>query len=183
MRTPDGYKPSKIKKIISYIFTSFVAIGAVLAFFEPTPLPEDKTKKVNKQPNKISNKSINNGNSKGFLEDATLEDFLFHINNWIKDDPENPENYGNRGLIYFNLKKYQSALKDLNKSIKMSDYIDEEIYLARGLIYLKKSKKSRDLFEKKGCKDIKIVFESDNEYQANTLKKELISAARKKCKI
>ena len=72
----------------------------------------------------------------------------------------------------------------------MNDYIDEELHLARGIINLKKSKKRGDIFEKKGCKDLKVVFESEIDYQSiafdeaylNELGIDL-SAVRKKCRI
>ena len=143
----------------------------------------NKNEKVNKPSKIISKNSTDSSKSKGIFGDATIEDFLEIVNNDIDNEPENPENYATRGLILFNLKKYQSALRDLSKAIKMNDFIDEEIYLTRGLIYLKKSKKRGDLFEKKGCKDIKIAFEEDNKFEAMTLNEDEISAARKKCKI
>ena len=46
MRTPDGYKPSKIKKIISYIFLSFFAIGVVSALFDPPPMQKKTYEEV-----------------------------------------------------------------------------------------------------------------------------------------
>ena len=39
-----------------------------------------------------------------------------------------------------------------------------------------------DIFEKKGCRDIKIAFEV-NKFEVMTLNEDGISAARKKCKI
>ena len=138
---------------------------------------------VNKIPKKITTKSLDKPETKGLFDGMTLEDFLVIANNQIANEPANPDGYANRGLIYFHLKKYRSAFKDLNKSIKMSEYIDEELYLARGLIYLKKSNMTGDIFEKKGCRDIKIAVESDSDYLATKLDEEEISAVRRKCKI
>ena len=145
----------------------------------------NKNEKVNKTSKKITSNSLDKPESKGLFDGMTMEDFLVIANNQIANEPANPDGYANRGLIYFHFKKYRSAFKDLNKSIKMSEYIDEELYLAylaRGLIYLKKSNMTGDIFEKKGCRDIKIAFEL-NKSEAMTLNEDEISAARKKCKI
>ena len=150
----------------------------------------NKNEKVNQAPKKKTSNSLEKPKSKGWFDGMTIENLLDIVNNDIANEPDNPDGYANRGLIYFNLKKYQSALRDLNKAIKMNDYIDEELHLARGIINLKKSKKRGDIFEKKGCKDLKVVFESDIDYQSiafdeaylNELGIDL-SAVRKKCKI
>ena len=151
----------------------------------------NKNEKVNKAPKKERNYSLENPKSKGLFDGMTVENFLDVANNDIANEPENPDGYALRGLIYFYLKKYQSASRDLNKAIKLNDdYIDEELYFIRGIINLKKSKKRGDIFEKKGCKDLKVVFESDIDYQSiafdeaylNELGIDL-SAVRKKCKI
>ncbi len=150
----------------------------------------NKNEKVNKTSKNITPNSLDKPNSKGLFDGMTVEDFLVIANNDIANEPANPDGYAVRGLIYFYLKKYQSALRDLNKAIKMIDYIDEELYLARGIINLKKSKMKGDIFEKKGCKDLKVVFESDIEYQSYGFEEAYLnelgidlSAARKKCKI
>ena len=128
----------------------------------------NKNEKVNKAPKKERNYSLENPKSKGLFDGMTVENFLDVANNDIANEPENPDGYALRGLIYFYLKKYQSASRDLNKAIKLNDdYIDEELYFIRGIINLKKSKKRGDIFEKKGCKDLKVVFESDIDYQSN----------------
>ena len=155
---------------MAYSFSQFIPhLDLPRELFDPPPIEKSN--------------SLDLGKSKVFPEGINLEDYLFKVNSWIDNDPENPDNYGLRGLIYFHLKKYPTSLKDLNKSIKMSEYIDKELYLARGLIYLRKSNISGDYFEKKGCRDIKIAVESDSDYLATKLDEEEISAVRRKCKI
>tara|TARA_Y100001978_G_scaffold40225_1_gene35815 strand:- start:402 stop:545 length:144 start_codon:yes stop_codon:yes gene_type:complete len=46
MRTPNGYKPSKIKKIISFIFLFFFAIGVVSSLFDPPPMQKKTYEEV-----------------------------------------------------------------------------------------------------------------------------------------
>jgi len=172
-----------IISLIIFNLLSFFFIEPDLDKFSKEIEVLNKNEKVNKTSKKITSNSLDKPETKGLFDGMTLEDFLVIANNQIDNDPENPDKYGLRGLIYFHLKKYRSAFKDLNKSIKMSEYIDEELYLARGLIYLKKSNMTGDIFEKKGCRDIKIAVESDSDYLATKLDEEEISAVRRKCKI
>ena len=172
-----------IISLIIFNLLSFFFIEPDLDKFSKEIEVLNKNEKVNKTSKKITSNSLDKPETKGLFDGMTLEDFLVIANSDIANEPANPDGYANRGLIYFHLKKYRSAFKDLNKSIKMSEYIDEELYLARGLIYLKKSNMTGDIFEKKGCRDIKIAFEEDNKFEAMTLNEDEISAARKKCKI
>ena len=172
---------------VSLIGISVFLLTGLALLFSPTPnQPKDalnNNEKVNKTPKKKTSNPLENPKSKGLFDGMTIDNFLDIANNDIANEPANPDGYALRGLIYFNLKKYQSALRDLNKAIKMNDYIDEELHLARGIINLKKSKKRGDIFEKKGCKDIKIFFEGNNDFEALTISEKEIEAARKKCKI
>ena len=46
-----------------------------------------------------------------------------HLNNAIKLQPNNAENYNKRGEAYYNLNQYQRALNDFNKAISLKqDY-------------------------------------------------------------
>ena len=108
-------------------------------FLDPGIHPSSKNKEelisneqFNKTLKKITTKSLDKPKTKGLFDGMTLEDFIVIANNDIANEPANPDSYALRGLAYFYLQKYRSAFKDLNKSIKISEYIDEELFLARG---------------------------------------------------
>ena len=52
--------------------------------------PSRQTKRP-KTPKKKTSNPLENPKSKGLFDGMTLEDFLFHTNDWIKSEPENPD--------------------------------------------------------------------------------------------
>jgi Tfp pilus assembly protein PilF len=56
-------------------------------------------------------------------------------NKGIKMYPESPITYTNRGIAYYNLGKFEEAIKDFNKAIEIAPYY-EESYHMRGKAYL-----------------------------------------------
>lgn len=72
---------------------------------------------------------------------SSFEPQLTYLNGLIEDDPENPEYYFQRSKVFFDVHKYNDALKDINQAIYLES--NEELYyelLAR--IYQKMGKTS-----------------------------------------
>jgi len=72
---------------------------------------------------------------------SSFEPQITYLNGLIEDDPENPEYYFQRAKVFFDVHKYNDALKDINQAIYLES--NEELYydlLAR--IYQKMGKTS-----------------------------------------
>jgi tetratricopeptide (TPR) repeat protein len=109
----------------------------------------------------------------------------------LKLDPLNSSIYLNRGVAYFNLKKYQSALKDFRQSIKL-DPENYDAYRESGKTYA--NLKNYNLAIKEFSKAIKLLPQNDESntdelikvYQNRAMafesigKKDLAQADRKK---
>lgn len=59
---------------------------------------------------------------------------LKYLNNAIRANPKSPEAYNNRGLAFYNLKRYQQAVKDYSQAIRMNPE-DSIAYNNRGNAY------------------------------------------------
>ena len=59
---------------------------------------------------------------------------LKYWNNAIRENPKSPEAYNNRGLAFYNLKRYQQAVKDYSQAIRMNPE-DAVAYNNRGNAY------------------------------------------------
>ena len=59
---------------------------------------------------------------------------LEDANKAVALNPKNPDVYNNRGLIYNNLKQYDSALKDYSKALEL-DPKNFSAYKGRGSVY------------------------------------------------
>ena len=69
------------------------------------------------------------------LRDNQLDMDLAELEKAIQLDPENPIVYNNRGLVYFNIGKYNEATLDFSKSIEL-DHNLAIAYSNRGLAYI-----------------------------------------------
>jgi tetratricopeptide (TPR) repeat protein len=57
---------------------------------------------------------------------SSYEPQLTYLNGLIEDDPENPEYYFQRAKVFFDVHKYNDALKDINQAIYLDS--NEELY-------------------------------------------------------
>lgn len=93
--------------------------------------------------------------SEAFCAQRNYDSALVYCNKTIVLRPNSSNLYGNRGTIYYELKRYEEAVHDFTKAIALSTQMDYRFYLNRCVAYLKLGKKEKALqdlvFLKKCC--------------------------------
>ena len=72
--------------------------------------------------------------------EASKTELLSYFNNAIQLDPQYARAFGNRGLVYLEMKQFDKALRDFNQSIRL-DGTNPKGYVYRGDTYKKIGKK------------------------------------------
>ncbi len=74
---------------------------------------------------KVENKNIVLNECNQLIKNGKLEASLKILSNLIKDYPKEPEAYHKRGFVYLNLKQYQNAIQDYQKSFTLDSEIPD----------------------------------------------------------
>ena len=160
--------------IVSYI---------IEPFYEATKPPADNS--TNKE-NINTNKNALKGYSDIFsnlLENLENEDFLNQEIRILSEDlAKNPDafNYVTRGGLYLLLKKYQSALNDMNKALKLEPE-NMDAYFYRGVIQLSMRSNTGSIKVKRGCKDINTAYKAEQQDAIYWVKDNQELLKRKQC--
>ena len=98
--------------------------------------------------------TVYNNKAYALVKLKKYKDALPFVNKALEIDEKEWFIWDTRGEIYFNIGKYDDAISDLSKAIKIEKH-DNSYYL-RGLAYIKKGNKE------KGCKDLSKAGELGN---------------------
>ena len=152
-------KNSKISSKVGVILLISFAILNIILLIEPV-LNNSKNKEnyLNKENIQRSESDVYSNLYKNFENKDFLKQQIKILNEDLARQPDS-FNYVTRGGLYFLLKKYQSALSDMNKALKLEpDNMDAYFY--RGLTRLSMKSNVGSHNDKKGCNDIKIAYEA-----------------------